>query len=78
MVRTEGTGWLRQAGRAASLAWHLAGDRVRAVLLVAAACLARTTLAPAARHLHDGARSLAGRAWDALRRVLPAPGLVGT
>jgi hypothetical protein len=71
-------GCLRQAGRATSLAWHLAGGRVRAVLLVAAAYLARTALAAAARRLHDGARSLAGRAWGALRRALPAPGLGGT
>src|SRR5262249_25574606 len=40
-----GAGCLRQAGRAASLAWRLAGARVRAVLLVAAAYLARTALA---------------------------------
>ena len=73
-----GIGWLRQAGRAAPLAWHLAGDRVRAVLLVAAAYLAHTALADPARRLCGAARSLAGRAWGALRRALPAPGLCGT
>ena len=73
-----GAGCLRQAGRAASLAWHLAGDRVRAVLLVAAAYLVRTTLSAAARRLHDGARSLASRAWGALRRALPRLVLCGT
>jgi hypothetical protein len=71
-------GCLRQAGRAASLAWHLAGDRVRAVLLVAAAYLVRTTLPAAARRLHDGARSLASRAWGVLRRALPRLVLRGT
>jgi hypothetical protein len=73
-----GAGWLRQAGRAASLAWRLADDRVRAALLVAVAYLARTALADPARRLHDGARSLAGRAWGALRRALPPLGLCGT
>ena len=73
-----GAGWLRWAGQAASLAWRLAGARVRAVLLVAAACLARTSLADPARRLCGAARSLAGRAWGALRRALPAPGLGGT
>jgi hypothetical protein len=73
-----GAGWLRQAGRAAPLAWRLAGARVRAVLLVAAAYLARTALADPARRLCGAARSLAGRAWGALRRALPAPGLCGT
>jgi hypothetical protein len=73
-----GAGWLRQAGRAASLAWRLAGARVRAVLLVAAAYLARTALAAAARRLGDGAKSLVSRAWGALRRALPALGLCGT
>jgi hypothetical protein len=73
-----GAGCLRQAGRAASLAWRLAGARVRAVLLVAAAYMARTALAAAARRLCAGARSLAGRAWGAFRRALPAPGLGGT
>jgi hypothetical protein len=45
-------GWLRWAAQAVSLAWRLAGDRVRAALLAAAgaaaaaaACLARTALA---------------------------------
>jgi hypothetical protein len=51
---------------------------MRAVLLVAVAYLARTALAAAARRLHDGARSLASRAWGALRRALPAPGLCDT
>jgi hypothetical protein len=73
-----GAGCLRQAGRAASLAWRLADDRVRAALLVAAAYLARTALAAAARRLHDGARSLVSRAWGALRRALPRLGLCGT
>jgi hypothetical protein len=73
-----GAGCLRQAGRAAPLAWRLAGARVRAVLLVAAACLARTTLADPARRLCRAARSLAGRAWGALRRALPPLGLCGT
>jgi hypothetical protein len=73
-----GAGCLRQAGRAASLAWQLAGDRVRAVLLVVATYLARTALAAAARRLCAGARSLASRAWGALRRALPAPGLGDT
>jgi hypothetical protein len=71
-------GRLRQAGRAAPLAWRLAGARVRAVLLVAAAYLARTALADPARRLCAGARSLAGRAWAALRRALPGLGLCGT
>jgi hypothetical protein len=66
---------LRRVARAASLAWHLAGDRVRAVLLVAVAYLARTSLATAARRLWNGAKALAGRAWGALRRALPALGL---
>jgi hypothetical protein len=73
-----GAGWLRQAAQAASLAWRLADDRVRAVLLVAAAYLARTTLPAAARRLHDGARSLVSRAWGALRRALPRLALCGT
>jgi hypothetical protein len=73
-----GAGCLHQAGRAASLAWRLAGDRGRAVLLVAAAYLVRTTLPAAARRLHDGARSLASRAWGALRRALPRLVLCGT
>jgi hypothetical protein len=51
---------------------------VRAALLVAVACLARTTLPAAARRLGDGAKSLVSRAWGALRRALPAPGLCGT
>jgi hypothetical protein len=53
-----GAGWLRQAAQAARWAWRLAGERVRAALLAAAgaavaaaACLARTTLAEAARGL---------------------------
>ena len=73
-----GAGWVRQAGRAASLAWQLADDRVRAALLVVAAYLARTALAAAAHRLCGAARSLAGRAWGALRRALPAIGLCGT
>jgi hypothetical protein len=72
-----GASWVRHAAQAASLAWHLAGDRVRAALLVVAAYLARTALATAARHLHGGARSLAGRAWGALRRALPRLALCG-
>jgi hypothetical protein len=73
-----GAGWLRQAGRAASLAWQLADDRLRAVLLVAAACLALTALADPARRLCGAVGSLASRAWGAFRRALPAPGLCGT
>ena len=73
-----GAGRLRQAGRAASLAWQLAGDRVRAVLLVVATYLARTALADPARRLWGGAKALAGWAWGALRRALPPPGLCGT
>ena len=73
-----GASWVRHAAQAASLAWRLAGARVRAVLLVAAAYLARTALADPARRLCGAARSLAGRAWGALRRALPAPGLCGT
>ena len=73
-----GAGWLRQAAQAASLAWHLADDRVRAALLVAVAYLAQTTLPATARRLGGATRSLAGRAWGALRRALPAPGLCGT
>jgi hypothetical protein len=80
-----GAGWLRQAAQAARWAWRLAGDRVRAALLAtagaaaaAAACLARTSLADAARRLWDGAKALAGWAWGALRRALPPPGLCGT
>ena len=61
-----------------SLAWRLAGARVRAVLLVAAAYLARTALAAAARRLCGAARSLASRAWGALRRALPRLVLCGT
>jgi hypothetical protein len=70
---------LRQAGQAASWAWRLAGNRVRAVLLAgaglaaaAAAYLARTSLAAAARRLCEGAKAQAGKAWGAFRRVLPA------
>jgi hypothetical protein len=73
-----GAGWLRRAAQAASLAWRLAGDRVRAALLVVAAYLARTALAATARRLGDGVRSLAGRAWGALRRALPRLVLCGT
>ena len=72
-----GAGWVRHAAQATCWAWRLAGDRVRAVLLVAAAYLARTALAAAARRLHDGARSLASRAWGALRRALPRLALCG-
>ena len=71
-------GWLRWAGQAASLAWHLVGDRVRAVLLVVAAYLARTALAAAARRLCGATRSLASRAWGALQRALPRLALCGT
>ena len=73
-----GARWVRHAARAATLAWRLADDRVRAALLVAVAYLAHTTLPAAARRLGGAARSLAGRAWGALRRALPAPGLGGT
>jgi hypothetical protein len=80
-----GAGWLRQVAQAAALAWRVAGDRVRAVLLAAAgvaaaaaARLARTALAAAARRLWDGAKALAGWAWAALRRALPGLGLGGT
>ena len=73
-----GAGWLRQAAQAASLAWRLADDHLRAALLVAAAYLVRTTLPAAARRLHDGAWSLASRAWGALRRALPRLALCGT
>ena len=69
---------LRQAGRAASLASQLAGARARAMLLVVADYLARTALAAAARRLWGGAKALAGWAWGALRRALPAIGLCGT
>ena len=73
-----GASWVRHAAQAASLAWRLAGQRVRAVLLVAAAYLARTALADPARRLCGAARSLAGRAWGAFRRALPVRGLCGT
>jgi hypothetical protein len=73
-----GAGCLRRAAQAASLAWRLAGDRVRAALLVAVAYLARTALAAAARRLCGAARSLVSRAWGALRRGLPAIGLCCT
>ena len=73
-----GAGWLRQAGQAASLAWRLADDRVRAALLVAVAYLARTALAAAARRLCGATRSLVSRAWGALRRALPRLVLCGT
>jgi hypothetical protein len=72
-----GAGWVRHAAQAASLAWRLADDRLRAALLVAVAYLARTTLPAAARRLHDGARSLVNRAWGALRRALPRLALCG-
>jgi hypothetical protein len=73
-----GARWVRHAAQAASLAWQLADDRVRAALLVAVACLARTTLPAAARRLCAGARSLVSRAWSALRRALPRLVLCGT
>jgi hypothetical protein len=80
-----GAGRLRQAAQAARWAWRLAGDRVRAALLAAggaaaagAAWLARTSLAAAAHRLCDGAKGLAGRAWGAFRRALPALGLCAT
>jgi hypothetical protein len=72
-----GAGCVRQAGRAASLAWRLADDRVRAALLAAVAYLARTTLPGAARRLGDWAKSLVSRAWGALRRALPRLVLCG-
>jgi hypothetical protein len=71
-------GRLRRAGQAMSLAWRRAGARVRAVLLVAAAYLARTALADSARRLCGAAGSLAGRAWGAFRRALPRLALCGT
>jgi hypothetical protein len=73
-----GAGWLRQAAQAASLAWRLADDHLRAALLVAAAYLARTALAATARRLGGAAKALAGRAWGALRRALPRLALCGT
>jgi hypothetical protein len=73
-----GAGRLRQAAQAAALIWRLAGERVRAVLLVAAAYLARTSLAAAAQRLYDATKDLAGKAWGALRRALPALGLGAT
>src|SRR6516225_3116533 len=73
-----GARWVRHAAQAASLAWRLAGERVRAVLLVAAAYLARTALAAATQRLYDATKGLAGRAWAALRRALPALGLYAT
>jgi hypothetical protein len=80
-----GAGWLRQAGQAARWAWRLAGERVRAALLAGAgaaaagaAWLARTSLAAAAQRLYDATKDLAGRAWGALRRALPALGLCAT
>jgi hypothetical protein len=73
-----GAGWLRWAAQAVSLAWRLAGERVRAVLLVAAAYLARTSLAEAARRLWARASALAGWAWGALRRALPPLVFCGT
>ena len=73
-----GAGWVRHAAQAASLTWRLADDRLRAALLVAVAYLAHTNLPAAARRLHDGARSLASRAWGALRRALPRLALCGT
>jgi hypothetical protein len=76
---------LRRAGQAASLAWRLAGTRVRAVLLAGAgvaaagaAYLARTSLASAAGRLWEGAKALTDKASSALRRALPALGLCGT
>ena len=71
-------GWLQWAGQAVSLAWRLAGDRVRAVLLVAVAYLAHTTLPATARRLGGAARDLASRAWAALRRALPGLDVCGT
>ncbi len=80
-----GAGRLRRAGQAASLAWRLAGARVRAVLLAGAgvaaagaAYLARTSLAAAAGRLWEGTKALADKVSSALRRALPAPGLCGT
>ena len=65
-----GAGWLRQAGRAASLAWRLADDRFRAALLVAVAYLARTALADPARRLYDETKSLVGRVSQLRREFL--------
>jgi hypothetical protein len=48
------------------------------VAAAATARPARTALAAAARRLWDGAKALAGWAWGALRRALPALGLCGT
>ena len=73
-----GARWVRHAAQAASLAWRLADDRVRAALLVVAAYLARTALAAAARRLCGATRSLVSRALGALRWALPAPDLFGT
>jgi hypothetical protein len=76
---------LRRVGQATRLAWQLAGERVRAVLLAGAgvaaagaAWPARTSLAAAAHRFYEGAKALAGRAWVAFRRALPALGLCGT
>jgi hypothetical protein len=73
-----GARWVRHAAQAATLAWRLADDRVRAALLVAVAYLARTALAAAARRLCGATRSLVSRAWGALRRALPRLVLCGT
>jgi hypothetical protein len=80
-----GAGRLSQAGQAVALVWRLADDRVRAALLAgvsvavaAVACLARTSLVAAAQRTWAGAKSLAGRAWGAFRRALPALGLSTT
>jgi hypothetical protein len=73
-----GARWVRHAAQAASLAWRLADDRVRAALLVAVAYLARTALAEAARRLWARASALAGWAWGALRRALPPLVFCGT
>jgi hypothetical protein len=73
-----GARWVRHAAQAASLAWRLAGARVRAALLVAVAYLAHTTLPAAARRLWARASALAVWAWGALRRALPRLVLCGT
>ena len=80
-----GARWVRHAAQAASLAWRLAGGRVRAALLAAAgvaaaaaARLARTALGAAARRLWGGAKALAGWTWGAFRRALPRLVLCGT
>jgi hypothetical protein len=76
---------MKRVGQAALIAWRLAGARVRAALLAGAgvaaagaAWLARTSLAAAAHRLCAGTKDLAGRAWGACRRALPALGPCAT